>query len=167
MNVETNGAAGDQAAVLKASPLAVEMDPSEIEALARLLRVRDLADGEVLTPEGSRDTHLHCVVSGIVEVATRAEEGGWNVLHVLRPGDLVGELSFMDGEPRFAALVASGPTRVFTLDRSEFESLLSTHPLVVYKAMRAIMRVTHGIQRRLSLQMREMQNYFLKTGGRY
>ncbi len=167
MSVETNLNGGDQAAVLKASPLAVEMNEPEVEALARLIRVRDLADGEVLVPEGSRDTHLHGVVSGIIEVATRAEEGGWNILHVLRPGDLIGELSFMDGEPRYAALVASGPTRVFTLDRGEFESLLTTHPQVVYKAMRAIMRVTHGIQRRLSLQMREMQNYFLKTGGRY
>ncbi|MCC7200458.1 MAG: cyclic nucleotide-binding domain-containing protein [Gammaproteobacteria bacterium] len=164
MNVETNG---NQAAVLKDSPLTVEMNESEVEALARLIRVRDLADGDVLVPEGSRDTHLHGVVSGIIEVATRADGGGWNILHVLRPGDLVGELSFMDGEPRFAALIASGPTRVFTLDRSEFESLLNSHPHVVYKAMRAIMRVSHGIQRRLSLQMREMEHYFLKTGGRY
>jgi CRP/FNR family transcriptional regulator, cyclic AMP receptor protein len=157
----------DKAAILGASPLAREMTPDEVAVLAALIQVRDLSDGEVLVGEGSRDSHLHVVVSGTVEVVTHAEGGGWNVLHALRPGDLVGELSFMDGEPRFAALVAVGPTRVFTLDRTQFETLLSTHPHVVYKAMRAIMRVTHGIQRRLSLQMREMQNYFLKTGGRY
>ena len=46
----------------------------------------------------------------------------------------------MDGEPRFASLVANGETRVLVLDRSDFEVILTTHPVVVYKAMRAIMR---------------------------
>ncbi len=85
----------------------------------------------------------------------------------LRAGDLAGELSFMDGEPRYASLIASGPTRVLVLDRPRFEELLQTHPIVVYKAMRAIMRVAHHVQRRLSLQMVDMQHYLYRTGGKY
>jgi CRP/FNR family cyclic AMP-dependent transcriptional regulator len=165
MNVETNG--NGNAAILKASPLARELADQEVAVLARLIEVRDLADGEVLIEEGARDSHLSVVVSGTLSVAKHTPGGGWNVLLMLRPGDLAGELSFMDGDPRYAALVASGPTRVFSLDRAQFETLLATHPQVVYKVMRAIMRVAHTVQRRLSVQMMEMQNYFLKTGGRY
>jgi CRP-like cAMP-binding protein len=100
-------------------------------------------------------------------VAKKGEGGKWNTLHLLGSGDFVGELSFMDDAPHFAALVASGPTRVFSLSREKFESLIDTHPRAVYKAMRSIMRVVHAIQRRLSMQMVELQNYFFKTHGRY
>jgi hypothetical protein len=34
---------------------------------------------------------------------------------------------------------------------------------VVYKTMRAIMRTAHAIQRRLSMQMIELSNYFFKN----
>ncbi len=59
----------------------------------------------------------------------------------------------MDDTPHFAALVATGPTRVLSLSREKFETLLDTHPRAVYKTMRSIMRVVHAIQRRLSMQM--------------
>lgn len=167
MNTETQLTATDKAAILKTSPLARELTDAEVAVLAGLINVRDFADGEVLVEEGSRDNHLHVVVTGAVSVAKHTPEHGWHVLQLLRPGDLAGELSFMDGDPRYAALVASGATRAFSLEREDLETLLETHPHVVYKAMRAIMRVAHTVQRRLSVQMLEMQNYFLKTGGRY
>ncbi len=153
--------------ILRNSPLGRELTDAEIEALAKLIVVRDLKDGEVLLPEGVSDSNMHVVVSGAIAVAKKGEGGKWNTLHLLTPGDFVGELSFMDDAPHFAALVANGPTRVFSIGRDKFESLIDTHPRAVYKAMRTIMRVVHAIQRRLSMQMVEMQNYFFKTHGRY
>ncbi|MCZ8130838.1 MAG: cyclic nucleotide-binding domain-containing protein [Steroidobacteraceae bacterium] len=154
--------------VVLASPLGKELARPEAEALAAIVRVRDLADGEVLLPEGARDSHLHVILDGRVNVARRVESGaGWNVLYSLSRGDLVGELSFMDDEPRYASLVASGPTRVLMLGRADFEQLLASQPLVVYKVMRAIMRVAHDVQRRLSRQMLELQNYLYRPGAKY
>jgi CRP-like cAMP-binding protein len=153
--------------ILRGTPLARELTDAEVDALARLIVVRDLKDGEVLLPEGVSDSNMHVVVSGAISVAKKGEGGTWNTLHLLGPGDFVGELSFMDDAPHFAALVASGPTRVFSLSRDRFETLIDTHPRAVYKAMRSIMRVVHAIQRRLSMQMVELQNYFFKTHGRY
>lgn len=135
--------------------------------LADLVVVHDLADGEVLLAEGSTAAELHVVVSGLVSVTKADEHGVQTVLQQLRPGDLVGELSFMDGRARYAALVASGPTRVFTLSRERFETLIEREPRVVYKTMRAIMTVAHEVQRRLSVQMAELQHYIYKTGGKY
>ena len=89
------------------------------------------------------------------------------LLHTVEPGDLVGELSFMDDEPRYAALLAAGPTEVLVLDRRDFETLVDREPRVVYKVMRAVMRVAHKVQRRLSLQMRDLENYLYRTGAKY
>jgi CRP/FNR family transcriptional regulator, cyclic AMP receptor protein len=150
-----------------ASPLGRELSAQEAQTLANIITARDLADGEVLIPEGARDSHLHVVVSGRVAVARRSADGRWDVLHHLESGDLVGELSFMDDEPRYAALVASGATRVLVLARADFETLLDREPRVVYKVMRAIMRVAHGVQRRLSRQMHELQEYLYRPGAKY
>ena len=56
----------------------------------------------------------------------------------LSAGDLVGELSFLDETPHYAALVAIGPTRVFGLERAKLEALLRPDPELVYRVMRAI-----------------------------
>jgi CRP-like cAMP-binding protein len=150
---------------LRASALARELTPAEVTALARLVTIRDLQDGEVLLPEGATDSHLHVVVRGRIDVVRNSDHGR-NILYTLEPGDLVGELSFMDDEPRYAALVASGRTEVLVLERGDFETLIEQSPHIVYKVMRAIMRVAHNVQRRLGMQMRDLENYLYRTGGK-
>lgn len=149
------------------SPLASELSPAEIQVLAGVLTIRALKDGEVLLPEGSRASNLHVVVTGHIEVVQMSDKQGRRLLYRLEPGDLVGELSFMDDEPRYAALIASGPTEVLVLARSDFETLIERSPRVVYKVMRAIMLVAHRVQRRLSLQLREMEHYIYQTGAKF
>jgi len=150
---------------LRSSPLVVELTPAETQVLGELVKLRNLLDGEVLLPEGARDGHLHVVVRGRIAVVKDGVHGRM-LLHTVEPGDLVGELSFMDDEPRYASLVASGPTAVLVLDRRDFETLVEREPRVVYKVMRAIMRVAHKVQRRLSLQMRDLENYLYRTGAK-
>ncbi len=158
---------GENLEALRQTPLAVEMDEAELQALARVVKIRDCRDGEVLVEEGARDAHLFVPVTGKIDLNRRDEHGEWTVMHTLRPGDLAGELSFMDGEPRFASLVANGATRVLVLERDDFEVILATHPVVVYKVMRAIMRVAHHVQRRMNAQLLDMQRYLFRTGGKY
>jgi CRP-like cAMP-binding protein len=154
--------------IVRNSAIGRELTPQETDTLASIVSVRDLADGEVLLPEGATDGHLHVIVGGRIAVARHRDTGpGWTVLHHLETGDLVGELSFMDDAPRYAALVASGPTRVLVLDRKDFETLLDREPRVVYKVMRSIMRVAHDVQRRLSRQMHELQEYLYRPGAKY
>ena len=82
-------------------------------------------------------------------------------------GDFADELSFMDGSKHYASLVARGDTRVLGLEREKLESLLRRDPEIVYKVMRAIIRVVHQAQRRLAMQQAELTNYIYKQHGRY
>jgi CRP-like cAMP-binding protein len=150
---------------LRATPLVAGLSAEEIDTLSRIVHVRDLVDGEVLVAEGALDSKLHVVLHGRIEVVRHGEHGR-HVLQSLGPGDLAGELSFMDDAPRFAALVASGATEVLALDRVDFETLIDPSPRVVYKVMRSIMHAARAVQRRLSLQMRDLENYLYRTGGR-
>ena len=152
---------------LSASKLAVELNDDERRVLAGAMTLRDLKHGDVLIREGSADDHLYVVVSGVLGVVKGAGLEEEVTLNAIRPGNVVGELSFLDGATRYASLVALSDTRVLGLSRADLEKLLDTKPKVVYHVMRAIVRVVHDIQRRMSMQTAELTNYLYKTHGRY
>jgi len=152
---------------LKGSRLGQELTDEQSRTLAAHITFRELADGDVLVAEGTSDNHLYVLVRGALEVVRNAGKPEAITLFALGPGDLVGELSFIDATPHYAALVAMGPTLVFGLEREKLESLLESQPQVVYRVMRAIVRTTHQIQRRLSMQSVELTNYITKQHGRY
>ena len=152
---------------LSKSKLAVELNDEERRILAAAMTLRDLQHGAVLIREGSADDHLYVVASGVLGVVKGAGLEEEITINAIRPGDVVGELSFLDGATRYASLVALSDTRVLGLSRDALEGLLETRPKVVYHVMRAIVRVVHEIQRRLSMQTAELTNYLYKTHGRY
>jgi CRP-like cAMP-binding protein len=152
---------------LRASRLAAEMTDEQCRALAEKIEIRDLANGELLVREGAPDDRLFVIVSGALGVVRHPQGEPPMTLHTLVAGDFAGELSFIDGTERYASLEAHGPTRVFFLRREGLEELLDKEPRTVYLVMRAIIRVAHNTQRRLSIQSVELSNYIYKQHGRY
>ncbi|MFI4925511.1 MAG: Crp/Fnr family transcriptional regulator [Vicinamibacteria bacterium] len=154
-------------AALRASKLAADLADDDLLVLATLVDVRELADGEVLVREGTADDRLYVVASGLVGVVKYHDSDARLVVATLAPGALAGEMGFVDGTRYHSSLVALGGARVLGLARARLESLLATHPAVVYHVMRGIIRVVHETQRRLSDQAVELSNYVYKQHGRY
>jgi CRP-like cAMP-binding protein len=157
----------DRLAALKSTKLAQELTDQEAAVLAGLITLHHLKAGEVLVKEGPSDNHLYVILEGDLAVIKNAGTDGAETLFTLGAGDLVGELSFIDGTARYASLVAADNAKVLGLEREKLESLLASHPQVVYRVMRAILRAVHQIQRRLSIQSVELTNYIYKQHGRY
>ena len=157
----------DKAAVIKKSKLGTELTEQQCAVLSDLVSIGEYADGEVVVPEGATDDHLRIVLSGALAVARKSGDAGWVRLNVLTAGDLAGELAFLDSLPRYASLVALGPTRLASLKRADLESLLDQHPLIVYRVMRAIARFAHEVLHRSGTQMAELTAYLFKTGAKY
>jgi CRP-like cAMP-binding protein len=154
-------------AALRASRLAADLSESEFAVLAGQVTVRDLADGDVLVREGASDDHLYVVAAGLVGVVKYIDSDTRLTVATLGVGDLAGEMGFVDGTSYRSSLVAVGSARVLGLAREALESLLATHPAVVYHVMRAVIRTVHDTQRRLSHQAVELSNYIYKQHGRY
>lgn len=152
--------------VVRRSSIASELSDAECAILAGVVTRRMLKNEEILIEEDQVDHCLYVIVSGALEVCRRSA-GDWVALHVLKTGDLAGELGFIDGQPHSASLRSIGPTEVFILERSQFESLLEDHPRVIYCVMRTILRTVHAILRRMNLQFIELTNYITKQHGRY
>jgi CRP-like cAMP-binding protein len=149
------------------SPLGADLDDQERETLAKVMRLRRLADGDVLFEEGGVDQSLFLLLSGRLAVTRDVAGEDRITLHVLRPGELVGEMGFIGGEPHIATLRALGDTEILALDRGDFETLVPEQPWLVYRLMSAIMRSVHATMHRVNLQFIEMQNYVTKSHGRY
>jgi CRP-like cAMP-binding protein len=149
------------------SVLGKDLSGKECTKFKKLGKVRDLADGEVLIEEGAVDNSLHIVVDGNLAVTRQAAGGDWVTLHVLRKGELAGELGFIDGLEHSATLRAMGPATVFSLARDKFDPLLESDPHLVFSVMRAIIRGVHNTLRRMNLQQVELNNYITHQHGRY
>jgi CRP-like cAMP-binding protein len=153
--------------VILNSPLGRELTPEQSRKLAEVVRGRCLEKGMFLLEEGQKDDSLHLVTGGELEVVKATGGGDWVTLQVLRPGDIAGEMGFIDGAEHSAAIRSLGYSEVVTLARSDLEKLLDDDPHLVFNVMRAIMRTVHGIMRRMNLQLIEMTNYVTKEHGRY
>ncbi|MDD5363732.1 MAG: cyclic nucleotide-binding domain-containing protein [Gallionellaceae bacterium] len=156
----------DQCFIL-GSVLGKDLTAEECSLFMELGTVRELADGKLLIEEGAVDNSLHIVIDGNLAVTRPAAGGDWVTLHVLRKGELAGELGFIDGLEHSASLRALGPTRVFSMTREKFDPLLESNPQMVFRIMRAIIRGVHTTLRRMNRQQIEMNNYITHQHGRY
>ena len=85
----------------------------------------------------------------------------------MQSGECAGTRAFVDRSPRQATLRAIGPATVYTMLPERFETLLESHPRIVYKVMRALFRTTHINLVRIFQETEQLTNYITKTGGRY
>lgn len=152
---------------VRACPLSQELNDEETAVLAALMKLETYTPQQVVAAEGGSDNRLYVVVDGTLSVVKQVGGPEESLLTSLKPGDFAHELGFLDGAKRYASLVASGPARALVLERQALESLIATHPMVLYRVMCAIVRTVHRIQTRLSVQASELTNYIVKQHGRY
>lgn len=152
---------------VRACPLSQELNDAQAAVLAALMQVETYAARDVVAQEGSTDNRLYVVVEGTLSVIKQLGAPEESLVTSLKPGDFAHELGFLDGSQRYASLVASGAARALVLERQALESLIETHPMILYRVMCAIVRTVHRIQTRLAVQSSELTNYIVKQHGRY
>jgi CRP-like cAMP-binding protein len=162
-----NEEASVDAKTIKASSLGSELTDEQCEKLASVAAACAIRDGEFLIEEGQKDDAIHILVNGHMEAVARTAGGEWVTLQLLREGDMVGEMGFIDGVEHSASLRALGNCEFVRLERENFEALLKSDPELTYKVMRAIVREVHRILRGMNTQYMEMSNYISRQHGRY
>ena len=153
--------------LIQHSTLISDLTPEQCTDLSDISVIRELGDGEVLIEQGKTDETLHIIGVGALAVERKTAGGDQVTLHVLKAGDLAGEMGFVDGTEHSATLRAVGKTVVVSLRRQDLETILPSKPEVVYGVMRGVVRTVHRILREMNLHYVELNNYITKTHGRY
>lgn len=157
---------------LRTSAVTEELSDSEVEILASLFDVQDVQDykaGDVISRPDERHDNLYILAHGNIEMKIESDESKETIIRVLKPGNLVNMIIFAGGAASHvnATLYAVGDTKVLSLERAKFETLINTHPMIVYRVMRGIIRDMHGIVRRVNSESKELSNYIYRSHGRY
>jgi CRP/FNR family transcriptional regulator, cyclic AMP receptor protein len=149
------------------APLGQYIGRNGAEVLARFATEElQLADKEPLFRKGEYAEAFFIVTSG--RLALMREKGKNRpevIIHVLEPGDMVGELSAIDGTQHTVTCCALGDATVLEFKVDSISSLLEEHPRVVYDFMRAVIMRVHQTTASISRQQQELADY-IATGGR-
>ncbi|MBZ5532238.1 MAG: DUF1003 domain-containing protein [Acidobacteriia bacterium] len=109
-------------------PIFELMDDEERAALAQMMDCRDFPEGATLFDFGDPGGEIFILRTGRVEVSLLGSDGQKIVLAENEHGEVVGELSFLDGGPRSATAVAKEPTQVLTMHRERLLEFINQHP---------------------------------------
>jgi len=114
-----------------------DLPPDLSEAVAGLARIVPLPAGKTLFEAGDPGNGFYSVLEGSLKVSVSSIEGDEQLLAVLGPGSVVGELAIFDGRPRSATVSALKKSRLAFIDRLSFERLAEERP-AIYRHMLAI-----------------------------
>ena len=112
------------------------LDEAALQSLAEAMTVKEyLPDDHILT-EGHDGYHggMGVVLHGSLSVI-HAEH---DVIGHLADGDVFGEMSLIDDEPRSATLVADEQTEVALLSRGDFRSQIRRNPDIALRLMKIL-----------------------------
>jgi len=104
------------------------LDDADRAALAAQLDEITQPAGTVLFKTGDPGDSLLIIRSGEVEVYFNNDTGERIVLETVRAGDVIGELSLLDGGPRTASAVVTHDMGGLVLDRGDLEKFLHLRP---------------------------------------
>ena len=84
------------------------VERNAVSALTKQLQPVDFPPGHVLFAEGEPGDRLYIIVSGKVKIGRRSPDGRENLLTIMGPSDMFGELSIFDPGPRTSSATAIG-----------------------------------------------------------
>ncbi|MFG1764192.1 Crp/Fnr family transcriptional regulator [Micromonospora parva] len=89
---------------------------------------RQVPAGQIVIHEGIRESHLVLLEEGLTKVTASLPDGRSALLSLRVGGDLVGEMSALNNEPRSATVTTCGPARYSVIQPDRFKQFLKDHP---------------------------------------
>ncbi|HEX5533897.1 MAG TPA: Crp/Fnr family transcriptional regulator [Actinomycetales bacterium] len=124
--------------VVRRAPLFAGLDDEAAASLLSRMERVDLSRGEVLFSEGDPGDRLYVITAGKVKLGRASGDGRENLLAVLGPGEMFGELSLFDPGPRTATATAVSDVQLVGLGNAELQTGLRSNPEVGKHLLQAL-----------------------------
>ena len=105
------------------------LEPTDRSELVRGGRPMSLPAGATLLFEGDLSDRLVVVVAGSIRVFSTAANGREILVTVAGPGEILGEMSALGGEPHPASVNTIDPAEVVLVPAEKFRSVLRSNAL--------------------------------------
>jgi CRP-like cAMP-binding protein len=117
-----------------------QLDPEDREAIESRAGPRRFRAGSTLMHEGQVGTEVMILVSGRVKITYMTSEGRETVLDFRGPGELLGEMAVVDGNPRSSSVEAMEPVEALALAAADFKGLVATRPRLANQLLQNMVR---------------------------
>ena len=116
------------------------VEPSAVAALTKQLQPVDFPRGHVIFHEGEPGDRLYIILSGKVKVGRRSPDGRENLLTIMGPSDMFGELSIFDPGPRTSSATTITEVRAVSMDREALRAWIADRPEIAEQLLRVLAR---------------------------
>ncbi|PLX66260.1 MAG: Crp/Fnr family transcriptional regulator [Denitrovibrio sp.] len=99
-------------------------EPQDLERLASFCKVKKFSKDEVVFHKGDVGTDLYAILGGVFRVVIIDDKGDEIILAYVKPGEIVGEMSMIDGLGRTGTLIADEPSEISLIPRKAFNELM-------------------------------------------
>jgi CRP-like cAMP-binding protein len=113
------------------------LDPAEESALLATAPVRSYTRDQLVFDQNVALRAIFLIDEGAVRVE-REDRGAMIPIAVLGAGEFFGEMSFVDGTPTSARVIADEPTRLRVIDTATFDTLNTADPSFAGRLYRSI-----------------------------
>ncbi len=126
--------------VLRRSPLFAGLDEQAVKDLLATMTPVQMDRGDVLFHEHDPGDRLYVIADGKVKLGRTSPDGRENLLAILGPGEMFGELSLFDPGPRTGTATAIAETQLVGLGSEALRSFLADRPQAALTLLAALAR---------------------------
>ena len=124
--------------MVRRAPLFAALDDEAQQALLAQMSSSRLERGDILFREGDQGDTLYVIGEGKVKLGRTSADGRENLIAILGPGEMFGELSLFDPGPRTMTATAVAETQLMGLGNDSLTMLLSGRPEVAKALLAAL-----------------------------
>jgi CRP/FNR family cyclic AMP-dependent transcriptional regulator len=126
--------------VVRQAPLFAALDDEAAEALRATMSRVEVPRGEAVFHEGDPGDRLYVIIEGKIKLGRASGDGRENLLAVLGPGEMFGELSLFDPGRRNATGTAVADSVLIGLGNDDLDQWLRGRPDVARHLLRSLAR---------------------------
>jgi CRP-like cAMP-binding protein len=130
--------------VVRRAPLFTALDEAAAVSLRASMDAVKIAKGSILFKEGDDGEHLYVIVDGKLKLGTSSGDGRENLLSILGPGEMFGELSLFDPGPRTSTATAVTDAKLLSLSHEKVIPWLRENPEV---SLQLLTRLSQRLRR--------------------
>lgn len=135
--------------LIRRVPLFAMLTPAQAESLSTSIGKRRFKRGELIVEQGKRIDALFIILAGRARVVVTDKKAREVILATLQPGDHVGEMSLIDGEPHSANVEAEVQTDALVLSGVDFNRCLSENSAMMSTVLRGLVQRLRSADRKI------------------
>ena len=135
------------------SPLFRNLNREELRALGLIAQELRFATGQEIFQEGAPGDGVYFVKSGQVEISGLVGRNTRRVFSQLGSGEIFGEMSVIEDQPRSATATAASDAEVYFIPRGEMLALIERSPVLSFNLLQ---QISHRLREFNQFHLREV-----------